>query len=117
MTAPSSVKAPQRFRKLTPIIVRDKPLAVGGLPAVTVAEADAQLLVARERYAQVGVNLTWSTSAIHDLPTGVDLEDGLKVMEVGSTTLATNMGMGNAWLKKQGLISLKEQWSRMHYPA
>jgi RNA-directed DNA polymerase len=34
-----------------------------------------------------------------------------------SRTLATNMGMGNAWLKKQGLISLKEQWSRMHYPA
>jgi RNA-directed DNA polymerase len=34
-----------------------------------------------------------------------------------SRTLATNMGMGNAWLKKQGLISLKEQWSRMHYPT
>jgi RNA-directed DNA polymerase len=33
-----------------------------------------------------------------------------------SRTLSTNMGMGNAWLKKQGLISLKEQWSRIHYP-
>ncbi len=32
-------------------------------------------------------------------------------------TLATNMGMGNAWLAEQGLISLKEQWSRIHYPA
>ena len=34
-----------------------------------------------------------------------------------SRTLATNMGMGNAWLAEQGLISLKEQWSRIHYPA
>ncbi|VGO12344.1 Group II intron-encoded protein LtrA [Pontiella desulfatans] len=33
-----------------------------------------------------------------------------------SRTLATNMGLGNAWLKEQGLVSLKEQWSRMHYP-
>ncbi len=33
-----------------------------------------------------------------------------------SRTLATNMGMGNAWLAEQGLISLKEQWSRIHYP-
>lgn len=34
-----------------------------------------------------------------------------------SRTLSTNMGMGNAWLKKQGLISLKDQWSKIHYPA
>jgi len=34
-----------------------------------------------------------------------------------SRTLATNMGMGNEWLAEQGLISLKEQWSRIHYPA
>jgi len=34
-----------------------------------------------------------------------------------SRTLATNMGMGNAWLEKQGLISLKEQWSKIHYPS
>ena len=34
-----------------------------------------------------------------------------------SRTLATNMGMGNAWLAEQGLISLKEQWSRIHYPT
>ncbi len=34
-----------------------------------------------------------------------------------SRTLATNMGMGNAWLEGQGLISLKEQWVKIHYPA
>jgi len=34
-----------------------------------------------------------------------------------SRTRATNMGMGNAWLKEQGLISLKEQWIKIHYPV
>jgi len=34
-----------------------------------------------------------------------------------SRTLATNMGMSNEWLAEQGLISLKEQWSKIHYPA
>ncbi len=34
-----------------------------------------------------------------------------------SRTLATNMGMGNAWLEEQGLISLKEQWVKIHYPV
>ena len=34
-----------------------------------------------------------------------------------SRTLATNMGMGNEWLAEQGLISLKEQWIKIHYPA
>ena len=34
-----------------------------------------------------------------------------------SRTLATNSGMNNAWLKEQGLISLKEQWSNIHYPS
>jgi RNA-directed DNA polymerase len=33
-----------------------------------------------------------------------------------SRTLATNMGMSNAWLKEQGLISLREQWIKIHYP-
>lgn len=34
-----------------------------------------------------------------------------------SRTLATNMGMGNAWLAEQGLISLKKQWIKIHYPS
>jgi RNA-directed DNA polymerase len=35
----------------------------------------------------------------------------------GSRTLATQTGMTNQWLKEQGLISVKEQWVRIHYPA
>lgn len=32
-------------------------------------------------------------------------------------TLATQAGMTNQWLKKQGLISIKELWVNIHYPA
>ncbi len=32
-------------------------------------------------------------------------------------TYATQMGMSNQWLKKQGLISVKELWVSIHYPA
>ena len=35
----------------------------------------------------------------------------------GSRTLATQTGMTNQWLKNQGLISVKEQWVKLHYPA
>ena len=32
-------------------------------------------------------------------------------------TLATQMGMNNKWLKSQGLLSVKELWVNIHYPA
>jgi RNA-directed DNA polymerase len=32
-------------------------------------------------------------------------------------TLATQTGMTNQWLKDQGLISVKELWVNIHYPA
>jgi RNA-directed DNA polymerase len=32
-------------------------------------------------------------------------------------TFATQIGMTNQWLKKQGLISVKELWVNIHYPA
>jgi RNA-directed DNA polymerase len=34
-----------------------------------------------------------------------------------SRTLATQTGMTNNWLKKQGLVSVKELWVGIHYPA
>lgn len=34
-----------------------------------------------------------------------------------SRTKVTQMAMSNAWLKQQGLVSIKEQWSRFHYPT
>jgi len=32
-------------------------------------------------------------------------------------TLATQTGMTNRWLKLQGLLSVKELWVQIHYPA
>jgi RNA-directed DNA polymerase len=34
-----------------------------------------------------------------------------------SRTLATHTGMTNQWLKDQGLLSVKELWVNIHYPA
>jgi RNA-directed DNA polymerase len=34
-----------------------------------------------------------------------------------SRTLATQTGMTNQWLKGQGLLSVKELWVNIHYPA
>lgn len=34
-----------------------------------------------------------------------------------SRTLATQSGMTNKWLKDQGLLSVKELWVKIHYPA
>ena len=34
-----------------------------------------------------------------------------------SRTLATQTGMTNDWLKDQGLLSVKELWVHIHYPA
>jgi len=34
-----------------------------------------------------------------------------------SRTLATQTGMTNKWLKDQGLVSVKELWVNIHYPA
>jgi RNA-directed DNA polymerase len=34
-----------------------------------------------------------------------------------SRTLATQTGMTNRWLKLQGLLSVKELWVKIHYPA
>jgi RNA-directed DNA polymerase len=34
-----------------------------------------------------------------------------------SRTMATQWGMNNAWLKSQGLVSVRDLWIAFHYPA
>jgi len=34
-----------------------------------------------------------------------------------SRTPITQMAMSNEWLKAQGLVSIKDQWVRFHYPV
>lgn len=51
----------------------------GLAPVMTAQQVHQRLDIARQRYAQVGVDLTWSEPEICDQPEGVDLLDGLLV--------------------------------------
>jgi RNA-directed DNA polymerase len=63
------------------------------------------------------------TKIRHLVALGIKLTDAIKagMSSKGpccmSRTKVTQMAMSNAWLKQQGLISIKEQWSRFHYPT
>ncbi len=71
------------------IILRDRPAVSNGVPVISVAEVDAFWTIARERYAQIGVDIRWTEPVIEDPPAGVDLFDGLTVMNTAtSRTLA-----------------------------
>jgi hypothetical protein len=62
---------------IIPIIFRDKAQVSGGVPVIASSQVEDFLAIAKERYAQVGVSISWATPTIHDPPTGVDLTDGL----------------------------------------
>ena len=66
----------------------------------------------------------WARTKIRNLiALGIKLKDAIiagmssKGPYCMSRTKVTQMAMTNAWLKQQGLISIKEHWSRFHYPA
>ena len=66
----------------------------------------------------------WARTKIrHLVALGIDLKQAIMagVSSKGpyrmSRTKVTQMAMSNAWLKEQGLVSIKEQWSRFHYPT
>ena len=66
----------------------------------------------------------WPRTKIrHLLAMGIKLKDAIiagmssKGPYCMSRTKVTQMAMTNAWLKQQGLISIKETWTRFHYPA
>lgn len=66
----------------------------------------------------------WPRTKIrHLVALGVNLNDAIKagVSSKGpyamSRTKVTQIAMSNAWLKEQGLVSIKDQWTRFHYPA
>ena len=63
---------------IIPIILRVA--TTNGLqPVVTEQHVHQLLFIARQRYAQVGVDLTWSDPEACDPPAGVNLLDGLTV--------------------------------------
>ncbi len=63
------------------------------------------------------------TKISHLVSLGVSLNDAIKtgVSSKGpyamSRTSITQMAMNNEWLKAQGLVSIKDQWVRFHYPV
>ena len=59
----------------------------------------------------------------HLVAMGIELNDAIKagMSSKGpycmSRTKVTQMAMSNAWLARQGLVSIKQHWSRFHYPT
>lgn len=62
---------------ITPVIIRDKPLADGGVQLVPYETVAEHIRIMKERFAQVGVKIEFSTVELKDPPPGVDLSDGL----------------------------------------
>ena len=67
------------------------------------------------RYVRTKVRhlLKLGTSKRHAILTGISRKGPWHL----AGTLATQVGMTNKWLSEQGLISIKEQWVKIHYPA
>jgi len=62
---------------------------------------------------KVGNLLKLGTSKEHAILTAISRRGPWHL----SRTLATQTGMTNQWLKEQGLLSVKELWVNIHYPA
>lgn len=60
-----------------PVILRDEALSDGGTPVAATWDVVCSLLVAKERFYQLGINLTRDPPSVSDPPAGVDLSDGL----------------------------------------
>ena len=67
------------------------------------------------RYARIKVRnlLKLGTSKIQAIMTAISRKGPWHL----ARTKATQSGMTNKWLAEQGLISVKEQWVKIHYPA
>ena len=73
----------EKMVHIIPVILRDD---IGGQAAVTVNQAAEFFDLACQRFAQVGVGITWSSPVVCDPPTGVDLSDGLTVRYANDST-------------------------------
>ena len=67
------------------------------------------------RYVRTKVRhlLKLGTSKKHAILTGLSRKGPWHL----ARTMATQSGMTNNWLSEQGLISVKDQWVKIHYPA
>jgi len=58
---------------ITPIIVRDRPASEGGTVAYSVVDTSDMCSIVNERFAQVGVSVSWDNPVIVDPPSGANL--------------------------------------------
>jgi hypothetical protein len=71
----ADIKTPVPVEKTVPLAVVILRESAGGPPVIAQATVETDLRIAQERYAQVGVRLSWAIS-INDPPPGVNLTDG-----------------------------------------
>jgi hypothetical protein len=69
------------------IILRDKPEASGGVPVIAVTTVSSFWKIAKERYAQVGVDIQWTGPTVEDPPDGIDLSDWLQALDSDTNTV------------------------------
>lgn len=74
---------------ITPIIMRDLPAGEEGEPFVQVPYLEGCLMVARERFGQIGVDLTWASPEIRDPPSGMDLTGNFFIRDTMSARVIT----------------------------
>jgi len=61
------------------VILRDQPAFAGGVPVTAQAEVEDEWQVVAERYAQVGVHVTWAINIV-DPPAAINFADGIHAM-------------------------------------
>jgi len=80
-----------------------------GAPGIDNMPVDDFLAYAREHWETIRASLLAGTYQ----PLPVNRKGPYRLAK----TLATQSGMTNKWLKDQGLLSVKDLWVRIHYPA
>lgn len=61
--------------------MRNKPSSEWGTPLIFVSQVEDILAVARERFAQIGVELTWAPPEIRDPPAGMSMMNAFVVRD------------------------------------
>ena len=70
-----------------PIIMRGRPDSEWGSPLILVSEVEDIMSVARDRFAQIGIDLAWETPEIRNPPAGMVLTNMFVVRDTPSTNV------------------------------
>lgn len=70
---------PEATLHVIPVILRDEALNEGGVPVVGSSQVEAFLKNSKQKFSQLGINLTWEDLLVVDPPAGVNLTDGITI--------------------------------------